>query len=66
MKDVVATQKNGEVCVAIGPEGGIEEGEVDWFKENGFMPCTLGENILRTETAPLVVLSIIFYEFNMR
>ncbi len=66
MKDVVATQKNGEVCVAIGPEGGIEEGEVDWLKEHGFLPCTLGESILRTETAPLVVLSIIFYEFNMR
>ncbi len=66
MKDIVATQKNGEVCVAIGPEGGVEEGEVNWLKEHGFVPCTLGENILRTETAPLVVLSIIFYEFNMR
>jgi 16S rRNA (uracil1498-N3)-methyltransferase len=66
MKDIVATQKNGELCVAIGPEGGIEEGEVIWLKEHGFVPCTLGENILRTETTPLVVLSIIFYEFNMR
>lgn len=66
LKDVVGTQKNGEVCVAIGPEGGIEEEEVQWFTENGFTPCTLGENILRSETTPLVVLSIIFYEFNMR
>jgi len=66
IKDVVAGQKNGRLCVAIGPEGGVEEGEVDWLKEQGFVPCTLGENILRAETAPLVVLSIIFYEFNMR
>jgi 16S rRNA (uracil1498-N3)-methyltransferase len=66
MKDIVAAQKDGEVCVAIGPEGGVEEGEVSWLKEHGFVPCTLGENILRTETTPLVVLSIIFYEFNMR
>ena len=66
MKDVLVTQKNGEVCVAIGPEGGIEEEEVKWFTDNGFVPCTLGENILRTETTPLVVLSVIFYEFNMR
>ncbi len=66
MKDVLVTQKNGEVCVAIGPEGGIEDGEVKWFTDNGFVPCTLGENILRTETTPLVVLSVIFYEFNMR
>jgi 16S rRNA (uracil1498-N3)-methyltransferase len=66
MKDILATQKNGKVCVAIGPEGGVEEGEAEWFKEHGFVACTLGENILRTETTPLVVLSIIFYEFNMR
>ncbi|MGD0231413.1 MAG: RsmE family RNA methyltransferase [Syntrophorhabdales bacterium] len=66
MKDVFVTQKNGEVCVAIGPEGGIEDGEAVWFKENGFISCTLGEKILRTETTPLVVLSIIFYELSMR
>jgi 16S rRNA (uracil1498-N3)-methyltransferase len=66
MKDVIALQKGGEICVAIGPEGGIEETEAEWFKEHGFVPCTLGENILRTETTPLVVLSIISYELNMR
>ena len=66
MRDILMMQKNGEVCVAIGPEGGIEEGEAQWFTENGFVACTLGENILRTETTPLVVLSVIFYEFNMR
>ena len=66
MKEVIAARKNGEVCVAVGPEGGIEEAEVQWFTDNGFVPCTLGENILRTETTPLVVLSVIFYECNMR
>jgi len=66
IKYLVGQQKNGEVCVAIGPEGGIEEAEAQWFTENGFIACTLGENILRSETTPLVVLSIIFYEFNMR
>ena len=66
MKEVLATQKNGSVCVAIGPEGGIEEGEVEWFEQHGFVPCTLGENVLRTETTPLVVLSVMLYEFNTR
>ena len=66
VRDVLTTQKNGAICVAIGPEGGVEEGEVEFLKEHGFVPCTLGESILRTETAPLVVLSIIFYELNMR
>ncbi len=59
-------QIEGEICVAVGPEGGFEEGEVAWLKEQKFMPLTLGENILRTETTPLVVLSIIFYELNTR
>ena len=42
MKDVLVTQKNGAVCVAIGPEGGIEEEEVDWFTNNGFVSIALG------------------------
>ncbi len=66
MKDVITARKNRHICVAVGPEGGIEEGEVQWFTDNGFIPCTLGENILRSETMPLVVLSVIFYECNMR
>jgi 16S rRNA (uracil1498-N3)-methyltransferase len=66
MRDVISTQRNGSVCVAIGPEGGIEDGEAEWFKEHGFVTCTLGEQILRSETTPLVVLSILHYEFSMR
>jgi 16S rRNA (uracil1498-N3)-methyltransferase len=66
MRDVLNGEHNGEVCVAIGPEGGVEPSEAEWLVEHNFIPCTLGESILRTETAPLVVLSILFYEFGMR
>lgn len=66
MHSVMSSHMNGQICVAIGPEGGIEEREADWLKEHGFIACTLGEHILRTETTPLVVLSIIFYESSMR
>lgn len=66
LRDVMPPQLNGEICVAIGPEGGIEEAEAEWFNEHGFVTCTLGENILRSETTPLVVLSIISYEFSLR
>jgi 16S rRNA (uracil1498-N3)-methyltransferase len=52
--------------VVIGPEGGIDESEIEWLKENGFVSYTLGENIFRSETTPLVVLSIIHYEFNKK
>jgi len=66
IRDVMSPQLNGEICVTVGPEGGFEESELAWLKENGFVPVTLGENILRTETTPLVVLSIIFYELSLR
>jgi 16S rRNA (uracil1498-N3)-methyltransferase len=66
MKDIISSQKEGAICVVIGPEGGIEEMEIEWLKENGFTPCTLGENIFRTETTPLVILSIILYEYNKK
>ncbi len=64
IKDAVSTRKQGETCIVIGPEGGIEEQEVEWLRENGFTPCTLGGNIFRTETTPLIILSIILYEYN--
>jgi 16S rRNA (uracil1498-N3)-methyltransferase len=65
MKDLFAGEHNGSICIAIGPEGGIEASEVDQLKEMGFLPCTLGQNILRAETAPLVVLSVILYELSV-
>lgn len=63
---VIPHQKEGGICVVIGPEGGIEPGEIQWLEENGFLPCTLGEHIFRTETAPLVILSIILYEYGKK
>jgi 16S rRNA (uracil1498-N3)-methyltransferase len=66
IREILASPVDGEICIAIGPEGGVEETEAGWLREQGFMTCTLGENILRTETAPLVVLSIILYELNMK
>ncbi len=46
----------GEVCVAIGPEGGWSEGEVTSLLGSGWLPVGLGPNVLRTEHAgPLAV-----------
>ncbi|MCL2175072.1 MAG: 16S rRNA (uracil(1498)-N(3))-methyltransferase [Treponema sp.] len=41
------------VVLAVGPEGGFSDKEAALFIENGFKPFTIGENILRTETAAL-------------
>lgn len=44
-----------------GPEGGLEEREVEQAREAGFRVCTLGGRILRCETAPLCALSAVMY-----
>ncbi len=45
-----------------GPEGGFSEDEIISFKKNGFVGLSLGPNILKAETIPLVICSIILYE----
>lgn len=50
------------VTCCIGPEGGFEVSEALWLEENGFAPCTLGNRILRAETAALYVLSCCEYQ----
>jgi len=41
------------VALAIGPEGGFSPSEAGRFTAAGFKPVTIGETILRTETAAL-------------
>jgi 16S rRNA (uracil1498-N3)-methyltransferase len=42
----------------IGPEGGLSEAEVEQAKSHGFHAARLGPRVLRTETAPVVALSV--------
>lgn len=46
--------KGNDALVLIGPEGDFSKEEVTLAKENGFVPVSLGEARLRTETAALV------------
>lgn len=47
------------LCFAVGPEGGFDDDEVALAKEHGFTAVTLGPRVWRTETAPVVMLSLI-------
>lgn len=49
------------VALLTGPEGGLEEREVQEADDAGFSICTLGRRILRCETAPLCALSAVMY-----
>jgi 16S rRNA (uracil1498-N3)-methyltransferase len=41
------------VALAVGPEGGFSSGEAALFLAAGFKPLTIGDTVLRTETAAL-------------
>ncbi|UOF88916.1 16S rRNA (uracil(1498)-N(3))-methyltransferase [Fodinisporobacter ferrooxydans] len=51
------------ICIAIGPEGGWDDGEIAEFLALHAQPVTLGPRILRTETAGLVAAAVILYEY---
>ena len=50
------------VYLLIGPEGGFDREEVEFAKNLGLIPFSLGKRILRSETAGLVAASVIFYQ----
>lgn len=54
-------QPGQKVAVFIGPEGGFDEKEVEEAKKAGFQVLTLGRRILRTETAGMMLLSVLGY-----
>ena len=49
------------ISLLTGPEGGLEEKEVNQAQDAGLQVCTLGKRILRCETAPLCALSAVMY-----
>lgn len=55
--------KCDKILIVVGPEGGFAPFEEEYLLKNGFISVSLGKNVLRAETAPVVALSIISYEF---
>ena len=52
------------IGIFVGPEGGIEEDEIERLKDKGAHIVTLGKRILRTETAGFVATALIQYELS--
>ena len=61
--DAVLSENKGAQSVAIitGPEGGFAEFEAKLAKICGLHVCSMGERILRCETAPVVALTATMY-----
>ena len=61
LKMALENESYSSIAILTGPEGGLEEREVEMAKDAGFQICTLGSRILRCETAPLCAISAIMY-----
>lgn len=63
LKELKKTHEKN-INLIIGPEGGFEEKEIEEIKRIGGRVVTLGDKILRTETAGFVASTIILYELS--
>jgi len=64
MGDVVSgrtTDPPAKVWVVVGPEGGLADEDLEAFAAAGAVPVSLGEQILRTETASVVVAALVLH-----
>lgn len=65
IKDILKNKDVKKIAIIVGPEGGLSEEEVLNLINNGAKVASLGKRILRTETAPIAILSMIIYEYDL-
>jgi len=59
LRDVSPENAPRSIAFLTGPEGGFSQEEIETAQEYGFQSITLGPRILRAETVPIVVLSLL-------
>ena len=61
--DKFPIKKDDKIVIIIGPEGGFSQQEFEFFRQNDIPMLTLGNLILKAETAVVVALGNIIYEY---
>lgn len=62
LKKVLSNMVSGaKILFVIGPEGGFTPEEEKVMMENGFISISLGNSVLRTETASTFIMSVVRY-----
>ncbi len=64
LKEILRLSRPKKILVFIGPEGDFSLEEISAAKEKNIPPASLGNSVLRVETAAITVLSILNYEYN--
>ena len=62
LRAVLQEKPYSSISLITGPEGGLEQDEVTKAIDSGLHVCTLGNRILRCETAPLCALSAVMFD----
>jgi RsmE family RNA methyltransferase len=57
LKQAVGTEISGRTLLAVGPEGGWVDFEIEKFFEQSFVPVSMGRRTLRTDTAIVALLA---------
>lgn len=65
IKQALDEYNGGDINIFIGPEGGFEDIEIKALIRAGIRSVSLGEKILRAETASMVALVNIIYELEL-
>lgn len=65
IKEKINNLQETKIGIIIGPEGGIDEREIQELRNSEARIITLGKRILRTETVALNIISIIMYELEL-
>ena len=59
LRDTISSDSaEGEILLAVGPEGGWSEDELHLFHKSGWVSASLGPTILRAETAAIAAIAI--------
>ncbi len=63
LREVLSARKReNEILLAVGPEGGWAEDELQLFNKEGWISASLGSTILRVETAAIAATAITMAE----
>jgi 16S rRNA (uracil1498-N3)-methyltransferase len=58
LKKIITERQTEPLTLAIGPEGGWTQEELQLFTDNGWIFASLGSTVLRVETATIAALAI--------